>query len=205
MSPHRVGIFGGSFNPPHVAHVLAVVYALAVAPIDEIVVVPVFKHPFSKELESFEDRLAMCELAMGWIPRVRVSSVERDLGGESLTLRTLERLASENPTWSMRLLIGSDVLPDVSKWHRFERIAELAKPFVLERAGANDSEVLLPDVSSTRVRALLRDSRPGAPGDVGDSESSASMRLLARLLPAEVLRYVGEHGLYATAAREPTG
>src|SRR6478735_3989939 len=93
-TPRRVAIFGGSFNPPHVAHVLAVVYALSTAPIDEVLVVPVFHHPFSKELASFDERLAMCELALGWIPRVVVSSVERDLGGSSLTLRTVEHLAA---------------------------------------------------------------------------------------------------------------
>src|SRR5438132_412880 len=82
----RVAVFGGSFNPPHVSHVLAVVYALSVAPIDAVLIVPVFQHPFSKELASFDDRLAMCQAAMGWIPRTAISAVERELGGESLTL-----------------------------------------------------------------------------------------------------------------------
>ena len=91
----RIAIFGGSFNPPHVAHVLAVVYALAVAPIDHVLIVPVYQHPFSKELAPFEDRLAMCEAAMGWIPGARVSDVERELGGESLTLRMLTHLSAE--------------------------------------------------------------------------------------------------------------
>ena len=50
----RVAVFGGSFNPPHVAHLLAAVYALSTAPIDEVLVVPVYRHPFSKSLIDFE-------------------------------------------------------------------------------------------------------------------------------------------------------
>src|ERR1041384_891173 len=93
----RVAVFGGSFNPPHIAHVLAVVYALEVAPIDRVLIVPVFQHPFAKELASFDDRLAMCKAAMDWIPGASVSTVERDLEGESLTLRMLTHLQKEHP------------------------------------------------------------------------------------------------------------
>ena len=76
LPERRVAIFGGSFNPPHVAHALAVVYALSVAPIDEVLVVPVFRHPFSKELAPFEDRVRMCELAA---ERIRGQTVEQSV------------------------------------------------------------------------------------------------------------------------------
>jgi nicotinate-nucleotide adenylyltransferase len=178
-----VGIFGGSFNPPHVAHVLAVTYALSTAPIDEILVVPVFRHPFAKDLTPFDDRLEMCRLAFGWLPRVSVSAVERDLGGDSLTLRTVEHLAAQHPTWALRLIVGSDVLPDLPKWHRFDRIAEIAPPLVLDRAGFSGApdRVLLPDLSSTFVRSVL------ASGDDGAAR---------RTLPRAVLEYIAARGLY---------
>ncbi|MBK8254545.1 MAG: nicotinate (nicotinamide) nucleotide adenylyltransferase [Polyangiaceae bacterium] len=180
----RVAIFGGSFNPPHVAHVLAVVYALAVEPVDEVLVVPVYRHPFSKELVPFEDRLAMCEAAMGWIPRTRVSAVERDLGGESLTLRLVSHLRDVHPDWELRLLVGADVLADLPKWHRFDKIAEIAPPIVMGRAGvaADDAPLpVLPRVSSTEVRdALAR----------GDHHS------IRGLLPTQVLTYIQDRGLY---------
>jgi nicotinate-nucleotide adenylyltransferase len=197
VSPRRVAIFGGSFNPPHVAHVLAVVYALATAPIDEVLVVPVFRHPFAKELASFEERLAMCELGLGWIPRVTVSPVERELGGESLTLRTVEHLAKAHPDWSLRLLIGADVLGDLPKWHRFDRIAELARPLVLGRVGVvppppGQGPVpiptaplpVLPRVSSTEIRTAI------AAGDL------AAVR--ARV-PSAVLDFIEQHHLYRGA------
>jgi nicotinate-nucleotide adenylyltransferase len=194
-----VAIFGGSFNPPHVAHELAVVYALSTAPIDAVLVVPVFRHPFAKELASFDDRLAMCELGLGWIPRVTVSPVERELGGESLTLRTVEHLAAAHPGWSLRLLIGADVLGDLPKWHRFDRIAAIAPPLVLGRVGVVPTSPaegsapvsvptaplpVLPRVSSTEIRAAI------AAGDLD--------AVRARV-PSAVLDFIEQHRLYRGA------
>ncbi len=180
-------MFGGSFNPPHVAHLLAVTYALATAPIDEVLVVPVYQHPFAKELAPFDDRFEMCRLAMGWLPRVAISRVEEELGGESRTLRTLEHLARQHPDWSMRLLVGSDVLADASKWHRFDRIVEIAPPLVLGRVGSPDPRAslpVLPALSSTEVRDAL-----AASDDVA----------LRPRVPAAVLDYIAARRLYRRA------
>ena len=203
-----MAVFGGSFNPPHVGHVLGVVYALSTAPIDEVLVVPVYQHPFAKHLAPFADRLAMCRLAFGWLPRVVVSTVEEELGGESRTLRTLEHLAATRPDWSLRLLVGADVLGDLPKWHRWDRIAELAPPLVMGRSGvpAREADVtwvgsaqgdgsaasghssptqppapVLPRVSSTEMREAL------AAGDVG---------AVRGLLPASVIDHIVARGLY---------
>jgi nicotinate-nucleotide adenylyltransferase len=180
----RVAVFGGSFNPPHVGHVLAAVYALSTAPIDEVLVVPVYRHPFAKELTSFEDRLAMCRLAMGWIPHVTVSTVEEELGGESLTLRTVEHLEATHPEWTLRLLVGADVLADLPKWHRWDRIAEIAPPVVLGRSGVDRTDAptpVLPRVSSTEMRTAL-----------GRGELDA----VRGLIPASVLDHITAHRLY---------
>jgi nicotinate-nucleotide adenylyltransferase len=181
----RVGIFGGSFNPPHVGHVLAAAYALSVAPIDRLLVVPVHRHPFAKELAPFDLRLRMCELAFGELGRAQVSDVESTIEGDSLTLRTLERLREQHPSWRMRLLLGSDVVPDLPKWHRFDRVAELAEPFFLQRSGALDPSLgpaVLPEISSTEVRALLREGR---------------LDEVRRVVPSRVLELVAEARLYA--------
>ncbi len=163
---------------------LAAVYVLSTEPVDEVLVVPVYKHPFSKELVSFDDRLDMCRRAFEWIPRVFVSAVERDLDGESLTLRTLEHLAVLHPDWSMRLLIGADVVNDLPKWHRFDRIAEIAPPIIVGRAGVSAEgapEAILPRASNTEVREAL------AHGD---------LVRLEKLVPRSVLALVAERGLY---------
>jgi nicotinate-nucleotide adenylyltransferase len=185
-----VAIYGGSFDPPHVSHVLAVVYALKTGGFERVLVVPVFEHAFHKQLTAFEHRTRMCELAFAGIAGVEVSRVERELQVPSLTLRTLEHLAAQHPYWQMRLLVGSDVLGDTAKWHAFDRVSELAPPYVVARPGYQHPDsraALLPDVSSTRVREAL-----------AAVDDPAQLALLAVSVPSAVLSYITEHRLYAS-------
>src|SRR6185436_15273951 len=102
----RVALYGGSFNPPHVAHQLAALYVLETQPVDELWFVPCFKHPFEKALEPFEDRLEMCRRAVAPLgPRARVSDVEGRLGGESKTLRTVNELLRQSPGLELHLVV----------------------------------------------------------------------------------------------------
>jgi nicotinate-nucleotide adenylyltransferase len=183
-----VAIYGGSFDPPHISHVLAAVYALKIGGFERVLVVPVYEHAFQKKLSSFEHRVRLCELSFAGIAGVEVSTIERGLETPSLTLRTLEALASEHADWAMRLLVGSDVLSDTAKWHAFERIAELAPPYIVARPGYEHPDAhatLLPDVSSTRIReALARRTEP---------ESAA---VLANSVARAALSYIEEHDLY---------
>jgi nicotinate-nucleotide adenylyltransferase len=184
-------VFGGSFNPPHVAHVLAVTYVLSVHEVDDVVVVPAFQHPFAKSLAPYEDRMRMCELAMAWIPHVSVSRVEEELGGESRTLRTLVHLAKAHPDWSLRLVMGADLVVESPKWHGFEKIKELAPPIVLGRVGvplASAPPAFLPEVSSTAVRAHI---------------AAGRWEEVAPYLPRAVLEHVRARKLY-TSRTEPS-
>ncbi len=179
----KVAIFGGSFNPPHVAHLLAVTLVLATEEVDGILVVPAFKHPFAKSLAPFDERVTMCVLAMGWLPGVEISRVEERLGGESRTLRTLEYLKGQHPDWAMRLMIGSDLVAESPKWFRFDLISKMAPPIILSRAGFSSlgSSVVLPAISSTEVRASV--------------EAEAWGELEA-LVPRAVLSHIRGRGLY---------
>ena len=184
----EVAFFGGSFNPPHVAHVLAAAYVRTVLGFPRVLVVPVFAHAFDKPLAPFEHRVRMCELGLSPIHGVEVSRVEEELGAPSLTLRTLEKIRSEHPEWRLRLVIGADVLFETPKWHGFARIAELAPPLVLGRVGVGHPDAplpVLPDVSSTAVRRLL--------GRRADPECKKE---LAALVPRAVLEYIERSGLY---------
>lgn len=194
-----LGVFGGSFDPPHVAHVLSAAYALAVGDFERVLVVPVFAHAFDKRLESFEHRVRMCELAFSALPGVEVSRIESELERPSRTLSTLEALSRVYPGVPLRLIIGSDLLSEAERWHRFDQVKRLAPPFVIGRSGAPSSEaprvagkhepadygIELPPVSSTRVRQLL----------LGSGE--AVERELEALVPRAVLDYVRREGLYA--------
>jgi nicotinate-nucleotide adenylyltransferase len=182
----RVAVFGGSFNPPHVAHVLACALVCSVEDVDRILVVPAYKHPFAKALAPFEDRVAMCELAMAWMPPVEVSRLEEELGGESRTLRTLENLVRAHPDWHLRLVIGADIVAEAPRWFGFETIARLAPPIVLERAGFDRpgaGPALLPEVSSTKVRAAI---------------ARGAWRDVEKVVPRRVVDHVRARGLYAS-------
>jgi nicotinate-nucleotide adenylyltransferase len=180
----QVGVFGGSFNPPHVAHVLSCVVATDWHALDEILVIPAFVHPFAKELVDYPHRVRMCELAMAHLPHVTISRIEEELGGESRTLWTLEHLRAMHPAWKLRLVIGADVLVDSAKWYRFDEVTKLAPPIVLGRVGVEHEGAplaVLPDVSSTQVRAWFRTKDPR----------------LTTAVPPSALAYAKQHRLYA--------
>jgi nicotinate-nucleotide adenylyltransferase len=179
-----VGVFGGSFNPPHLAHVLALTVVLSRFDVERLLVIPTYQHPFAKSLAPYEDRVKMCELAMGWLPRVEISRVEEELGGESRTLRTIEHLRAKYPGKPLRLIMGADLIAESAKWYGFDRIASLAPPIVLGRAGVEYEGApvsVLPAISSTEIRAKL------AGGDLG---------ALEELVPRPVVAYAVQKGLY---------
>ena len=179
-----VFVFGGSFNPPHLAHVLAVSYVLATNQHGRVLVIPTFQHPFGKSLAPYEHRVQMCELAMSDLSRVEVSRLEEELGGESRTLRTVERLAELHPGARLRLVIGADILSETPKWFGFDRIKELAPPLVLGRVGfENGPTAVIPGFSSTELRSALTENR---------REDARVM------LPDRVFDYMEEHRLYGT-------
>jgi nicotinate-nucleotide adenylyltransferase len=176
-----LAIYGGSFDPPHVAHTLVCSYVLSAHRIDRLLIVPTAQHPFDKRLSDFEHRVRMCELAMRDLRRVEVCPIEAELSGPSLTLHTLQALAQRNPGAQLHLVLGSDLLRETHAWHRFDEIAQLAPPIVVQRAGHETAAGLpaLPDISSTEARRRLRAGEP----TVG-------------LLDPEVADYAREHGLY---------
>jgi nicotinate-nucleotide adenylyltransferase len=183
-----VAVYGGSFDPPHVAHVLSAAYALSVGGFDKVLVVPVFEHPFGKALAPFSDRLALCHAAFEGQSRVEVSAVEAELERPSYTERTLERLSHDHPDWRLRVLVGSDVLADTSAWHDFAEVERRAPPFVLTRRGFERPDAgpaLLPEVSSTRVRELLR-----------KRADEGAVKELRFLVPVRVLAEIEARGLY---------
>jgi nicotinate-nucleotide adenylyltransferase len=177
----RVAIFGGSFNPPHVAHQMVALYVLETAAVDELWMVPAFQHAFGKALEPFAHRLAMCEAAAAALgPRVKVSAVERDLGVQSRTLRTVRRLQQEFPAHTFSLVIGADLIHEVPTWYAGEELQRTVPFIVVGRAGFDVAgKLALPRVSSTEVRDAL-----------------VAGRSVDGLVSRSVLDYIEAHNLY---------
>lgn len=187
-STEEVFVYGGSFDPPHTSHVMALCAARALTGVRELLVVPSFKHPFGKKLAPYESRLQLCEIAFSWIPGVRISRIESELAGDLRTLDVLQALARQRPGIRMRLLVGSDILNEAHKWHRWDLVSELAPPFVLGRAGhpyPGAPEAFLPQIASRELRAALAEGRDLPPG----------------ALPAGVIEAIRALGLYAGLAR----
>jgi nicotinate-nucleotide adenylyltransferase len=191
-----IALFGGSFNPPHVAHQLVALYVLETQPdVRELRFVPTYAHPFGKDLAPYEDRVAMCELAAAPLgPRVVVDRAEETLATRpgfvaSRTLDLVEMLAAANPGETFRIVVGADILAETHKWHRWDEVVRRAPPIIVGRAGhalpagASETGIAMPEISATRIRELLA---AGAPE-------------VASLLPQSVLRYIAAHGLYRTA------
>lgn len=183
MTKPEVAVFGGSFNPPHVAHVLAMSWVLSATRAEKVVVVPTFQHPFGKALVAFDHRVRMAELAFEPLRRVEVSRIEEELGGDSFTVRTLQALAARQPDVQLRLVVGEDAIAESHRWREFDRIKELAPLVVLGRTGYEAAEsrgITLPQVSSSHVRECI-----------------ARGVSIAGHVPATVLDYIAAHGLYA--------
>ncbi len=177
----RVAFFGGSFNPPHVAHQLVALYVLETEPVDELWLVPCWKHPFDKALAPFVDRLRMCELAAAALgPRARASDIEGRLGGESRTLVTIKALRSERPDCEFHLVVGADIEPELPAWFGAEELVRTVPRIVVGRGGfVGGSDVAMPSLSSTEVRRRL-----------------VAGRSVDGLLPKSVRDYIREHRLY---------
>lgn len=179
----RVLVYGGSFNPPHAAHVFTVFHALNMLKPDKVLVIPTFQHPDGKALLSYEHRLHMCELAFASVPRVTVSRIEEELKGTSYTLRTLEALQGTHPDWEITLLIGSDVREAMPSWADFSEITENFSVYPIGRMSFHPQGLsgIVPDISSTEIRRLLGE---------GNAEAVEGM------VYPDVLEYILEKGLY---------
>ena len=186
----RVALFGGSFNPPHVAHQLVALYVLETQPVDEIWFVPVYEHVFGKDLASFANRVAMCRLVAKPLgARAKVSLAERTLARQpnfegSRTCDLLRMLKKQHVGTKFRWVIGTDILAETDKWHRWSDVVRMAPLIVVGRAGhlpagSADTGVTMPLISSTEARERLRTKR--AP---------------QALLPKAVLRYIRDRKLY---------
>ena len=174
----RIGIFGGAFDPPHAAHVMVAGYALCCAGIDRLLVIPCAQHPFDKQMSPFDIRLKMAKSAFSiYKDLVEVNPIEGKLPPPSYTVRTLEALKGRYPEADFVLIMGSDNARRLDKWKEPERIRELARIFVVQRA--SNGIVSFPPISSTLIRNMIRR---------GDDVST--------LIPEGVLRIIQEKGLY---------
>lgn len=190
----RLGVFGGTFDPVHVGHLIMAQEALSKLRLDRVLFVPAARpaHKRSRTIASAAHRVAMLRLAVRGVPQLQVSTLEVERGGVSFTVDTLESLARESR--DLYFVMGQDSLDDFPTWRDPERIARLARLAVVPRGDGR-----LPRIRpELRGRVSLLD-----PPRIGISSSEIRRRLKRGLsvrwwMPDASLRYAIEKGLYGS-------
>ena len=167
----RIGVFGGTFDPPHVGHLLLASDAREALGLDRLIFVPAATQPFkvnTPPIASARDRLEMVRLAVADDANYTIDDTEIDRKGLSFTVDTLEQLSRKNPGAELFLLLGEDTLAGIDGWRNPGRIRELATLAVMRRSGSEGPAVTAiaggvttvsarrVDVSSTEIRERLR-------------------------------------------------
>lgn len=192
-----VGIFGGTFSPPHNGHIYAVKEFLRAEDPDEMLVIPTFTPPH-KELKGNatpKQRLRMCELAFNFDPRIRVSDMEIRRGGKSYTADTLEELSDKDT--HLIFLCGTDMFLTMDTWYTPERIFRLADIVLIRRENQEEFNNILRQKAreyQEKFDAVIRfiDAPPLPLSSTLCRESEA----LKELVPPIVKEYIEQCKLY---------
>jgi len=139
----RIGILGGSFNPPHLAHLVCASEAAAQLSLDRVLLTPVAAPPH-KEAEQDpgpQARLELCRLAIAGDERLGVCDLEVVRGGPSYTVDTLRELHARTPEDHLTFIVGGDIALGLPSWHEPEAVLDLARLAVVERSGAGREEI----------------------------------------------------------------
>jgi len=193
IRPVRLGLFGGTFDPPHVGHLVTAVNVRHELGLDRVLL-EVANRPWQKEgarvISAAEDRYAMVAAAVAGVSGLEASRLEIDRGGASYTADTLAELGRRHPDAELFTIVGSDAAAGLLTWERYDEVARRSRLVVVERPGADPElpgevswiRVVVPhlEVSSTDLRARVVDGRP-----------------LDYLVPEDVLIEIRRRGLYA--------
>ncbi len=199
----RLGILGGSFDPPHLGHLHAARRAREAFALEHVVFVPAARppHKLARALAGARERLEMLALLLEGEPDISVWGVELVRRGPSYTVDTLRALRALVPTpAALFLILGEDNLPDFPRWRAAEEILALAQPIVVHRSGAEPVAEVAPAGLSSLARTRLALGRLACPAlDLSSTEIRAELGRGADgpgRLPPRLLEYIRAHGLY---------
>lgn len=216
MSGHdrhpAVGLFGGTFDPVHLAHLQLVRHVLSHCRLDRVLLIPALQPPHKQQpAASYEDRAAMLELALAGEERMRCSRVEASLPIPSYTVHTIEALQKAHPASNYFFIIGEDSLADLPCWYRADALLDMVNLIVVRRP--TQASAGIAGLMASLGHHYLLDATSGSwrnergrtiqyLADLELPVSSSQLRqALARgerptMLPPVVLAYISEHHLY---------
>ena len=195
----RIGIFGGTFNPPHLGHLVCAQEAYVQLGLHLVMLIPVFTPPH-KPLDDEpgpEHRLELCRLAVAGDERLAVSDIETARRGPSYTVDTLQELHANEPDNELFLILGGDVAAGLPRWRAPEVVVALATPAVANRRGTSRARAVaglseLPGGERARFFSMPW---------IGVSSTMIRRRVKARqpiryLVPDAVAAYIEAKGMY---------
>jgi len=190
----KVGLFGGSFNPPHLAHLIVAELVREQFGLDQVLWIPALIPPHKREsrLASAEHRLEMTRLAVASNPAFAVSDLELRRSGVSYTVDTVRTLQTANPSVSYFLIIGGDSFRGFSSWYRPQEILERVPLIVYERGGRARAEM----DTSLKGRVCFADAPRIDISSTAIRERCAQGRSIRYLVPEPVREYIIMRGLY---------
>lgn len=194
----RYGLFGGTFDPPHLVHVRIATAAFEHLALDHLVMVPCHIPPLKQPARATpEQRLAMCRLAFDR-PGFTVDPIELSRPGPSYTADTLAALAASRPgEWW--LVLGSDALADFPRWRSPDAILTQARLAVVERLGDHLSELVARLPNSVRLRLEVVPMEPAGLASSAVREAVSEQRSVAEQVPESVAAFIAKHRLYTSA------
>ena len=202
----RVGIFGGTFDPPHLGHAIVAGEVADALALDRLLWVPasIPPHKAGRAITPGGVRRRLVEAAIEDDPRFELCDLELERGGVSYTVDTLRSLRADHPRWSMWLVLGTDLLAGFSRWREPEAILGMARLAVMSRAGIPEETAGVPAVTPTSPRQAV----PGGhhvraiqvtPVDISSSQVRDRIRrkLAVRdMVTPPVLAVIEKEGLY---------
>ena len=199
----RLGIYGGTFNPPHLGHISAAKHAMLEAELDRLLVIPDRIAPHKELPEgspSPEQRLEMVRLAVGDSLCMEVSDMELRRSGPSYTYQTVEALAEEYEDWELFLLMGTDMFLSFRNWRFPERITKHVVLTVFSRGDKGERDAIVEEkrrMEAQGVRVFMV-SNPVKAISSTDIRRMLVLRCAGEYLDPKVEDYIYEHGFYGT-------
>ena len=187
MLSGKTVIFGGSFSPPHCGHQAMCLWLREALKAKTIMIVPVYSHMFGKQLESFNHRVEMCKIMTKSMKYCWVSDIDAKLPLPNSTYNLLEHL-KKNWVNNLVFVMGSDLLVDITKWHRWSELPTLADILVVDRPG---SENVIAPFGVTRYPLNVA---PTSSTIIRDKLSNG--KSVEGLIPYKVNWYIKKHKLY---------
>jgi nicotinate-nucleotide adenylyltransferase len=189
----RLGIFGGTFDPPHLGHLLVAIDAFEALALDRLVFVPTGRQPLKADVTTAPGaaRLAMTRRLVGDDARFAVDAMEIERDGLSFTIDTLHAFAARDPEAERYFLLGADAWRSFPRWRSPDEIMRLATVVVLTRGG----EPIGPAASGLRAPRVL----PTRRIDISSTEIRSRIRAglsLRGFVPEAVRDYIEANGLY---------